>query len=215
MIARALGARVIGVDLSAAARARAAELGAVAIDVAGDAHRHCRADRRRRPLDRRCTGLGGDGAGRGERSAPRRPTRSGRIDARRRRLSALAGNCSWPGVAGRRLARYVGGRLSGHAGDDYRRPARSTRSDRRTHSAREGGHRDDGHGQPGGHVPGSPSPSPTPDHPHHEVGRYEVQCSRIGPGASPSRLWRYRIFVQRRGSARLRLQELDDGTVPG
>ena len=34
MIARALGARVIGVDLSAAARARAAELGAVAIDVA-------------------------------------------------------------------------------------------------------------------------------------------------------------------------------------
>ena len=34
MIARALGARVIGVDLSAAARARAAELGAVAIEVA-------------------------------------------------------------------------------------------------------------------------------------------------------------------------------------
>jgi alcohol dehydrogenase len=34
MIARALGARVIGVDLSPAARARAAQLGAVAIDVA-------------------------------------------------------------------------------------------------------------------------------------------------------------------------------------
>ncbi len=183
MIARALGARVIGVDVSAAARARAAELGAVAIDVAETstaiaeltgAGAHLTVD----ALGSAATALA---AVSGLRRGGQHVQVGLMFDA-----DALA-PLPWellvrPGVAGRRLARYVGGRLSGHAGDDYRRPARSRRADRRTHSAGEGGRGDDGHGQPGGPA--------CRDHrrrlrcrrlitqpPHDEVGRYEVQCS--------------------------------------
>ncbi len=182
MIARALGARVIGVDRSAAARARAAELGAVAIDVAETstaiaeltgAGAHLTVD----AVGSAATALA---AVNGLRRGGQHVQVGLMLDA-----DALA-PLPWEllvarELRGRRLARNVGGGLSGHAGDDYRRPAQSTRADRRTHTARKGGRGDDGHGA------GGPA---CRDHrrrlrhrrlitqpPHDEVGRYEVQCS--------------------------------------
>ena len=183
MIARALGARVIGVDLSAAARARAAELGAVAIDVAETstaiaeltgAGAHLTVD----AVGSAATALA---AVSGLRRGGQHVQVGLMLDA-----DALA-PLPWELLVAREL-RVAGSH--GMSAADY--PAMLAmitdgrldlaRADRRTHSAREGGRGDDGHGQPGGPA--------CRDHrrrlrhrrlitqpPHDEVGRYEVQCS--------------------------------------
>ena len=151
MIARALGARVIGVDLSAAARARAAELGAVAIDVAETstaiaeltgAGAHLTVD----AVGSAATALA---AVSGLRRGGQHVQVGLMLDA-----DALA-PLPWELLVAREL-RVAGSH--GMSAADY--PAMLAmitdgrldlaRADRRTHSAREGGRGDDGHGQPGG-----------------------------------------------------------------
>ena len=126
MIGAALGARVLAVDVSAAALARARELGAEAAVDAGTARHRPAADRgdhRRRGarLDRRAR-LAGRGRGLGALPAPPRPARPGRPAAGRPGAAP-----DGPGHRARagdlRLARHGRPRLPGHAADGRGRHA--------------------------------------------------------------------------------------------